>query len=221
MWETRQGKKLMLCNDAPGSCCEIPWKSRGRGGLPICVYWCLPKLLALLAWTQLQRWWKMNIGCQVSPMSAGSPDSTLSCGGPLPTLNAPLSSAGDTDFSKILCGPCVQMPVACSLCCPSKGVGFKTHPETREKCLHRASQEAGSTAFCFGATGYRLPRRRNSSSTGNCAGSNSQLLPSFPGTFLGHLDSHGKDLAHCLRTMHADWLPGTFPSAFGRRGSLD
>lgn len=98
----------------------------------------------------------MNIGCQVSPMSAGSPDSTLSRGGPLPTLNAPLSSAGDTDFSKILCGPCVQMPVACSLCCPSKGVGFKTHPETREKCLHVASQEAGSTAFCFKpqATGY-------------------------------------------------------------------
>lgn len=63
----------------------------------------------------------------------GSPNSTHSCGVPLPTVNAPLSSASDTDFSKILCRPCV--PDACGMqpLLPFQGCWLQNPPRNLRK----------------------------------------------------------------------------------------
>lgn len=52
-------------------------------------------------------------------------------------------------FQKYCVGLVSQMPVACWLCFPFKAVGLKTHPETWEKYLHLAAQEADTNRLLF------------------------------------------------------------------------
>lgn len=63
----------------------------------------------------------------------GSTSSTHSRGMALPTVNAPLSSVGDNDFSKILCRPCVPDACGTKALLPFQGCWLRNSPRNLRK----------------------------------------------------------------------------------------
>lgn len=118
----------------------------------------LLKLRGVLAPAQLQEWWKKKPVCKAFLGLPVQPAPPLPWAVVLPTVNAPLSSVSDTDFSKILWRPCVPHACGLKVLLPSQGCWLKKS----HKILGRNSStwQHGRLApitFCFSVHWLQLP----------------------------------------------------------------